>query len=1060
MLRAQTSNLTALLQQGLFEEQANRNLDAAIADYSSLATQFDKNRQLAATAVFRLGECYRAQGKTNEAATQYQRILHDFSDQQTLATLSRQDLAGMGMPAATEDSVKRQLELKRQLEAAAAVENADAQLLKRLEGRSVQELEKILPTVVPDATLDDLLQKRNEAQSKRAALAVDYATNNPAVVRVDALVAELNRQIEEKIGGMMQGLKLRAELSPSPQSAGDARQQQKELLTKQIALAEQDLADTKKMFQAGKATQAEVRAAEREGLRLRQQLAALDVYRAELPELSVPASSEEDKEIARIKQMIQNSPDLINGNAIQGSPLGRAADAGQLRVAEFLLDNGADVNAPSDTAGKTPLLAAAYAGRKAMVELLLQRGANVNAANGQGQTALHQAVEQGFISVAEVLLATKADPNRQNEDTQTPLTIAARKGSRAMAALLLAHGADPNIARKVHPGYGANPLSEGRKMFGTPLHIAAARGDVELVALLLTNRADVKPLSLYLETPLQGAAACGKADVAELLLAAGADPNARADANASTPLHLAVSGGYRDVVERLLAHGANPNATATINRRDTTPLMLAATDGNDDIALLLLQRKADPNLKDDEGNTPLIRAIDANKVAVVRALLAHGANPEAKRAGEWPALIVAVAQRSPEMTAALLEAKADVNIVAGGAAQSALHSAAAMGSREIVQLLITAHANVNLRDLEGNTPLHLAVREGKESIVPLLLEAKADPNLRNSSGTTPLDFAKALESSGGRRPGMGIPGIPPPLSYQWNFNQPNNSGGQTATATNAVTVADLLRQHGAVDKLPDFTRIRITRQGVSQPYEVFYKKATLTNQFTLLETVMRFYSLSQVHVPGEGNQEAWRALPFPDFARIIIRRPSPKIGGKEQEIKVSLLNSSNVVDCARAVPVEFGDVIEIPESVHALNAETPNPVREMETAFEPVAPTGFAQRLASLQQQGWAERLARVDAYRALTACLQKSVQLVVAGETTTFKVNSWKEGFLSWALQKTEARSALRSSSDLSRITVTRKLAGAGQPAVFTVDVTGSSPNNDDLWLQDGDVITVPEKP
>ena len=77
---AQTNSLTGLLQQGLFEEQANRNLDAAITAYQALAAQFDKDRQLAATAVFRLGECYRAQGKTNEAAAEYQRVLKDFAD--------------------------------------------------------------------------------------------------------------------------------------------------------------------------------------------------------------------------------------------------------------------------------------------------------------------------------------------------------------------------------------------------------------------------------------------------------------------------------------------------------------------------------------------------------------------------------------------------------------------------------------------------------------------------------------------------------------------------------------------------------------------------------------------------------------------------------------------------------------------------------------------------------------------------------------------------------------------------------------------------------------------
>src|ERR1039457_2435919 len=129
---AQTNNLTALLQQGLFEEQASRNLDAAIADYSTLAGQFVKDRQLAATAGFRLGECYRAQGRTNEAAAQYQRILRDFSDQQTLATLSRQDLTGMGM-------------MKSEPVAAA---NSDAALWNKLKDLASAELEKILPTLV------------------------------------------------------------------------------------------------------------------------------------------------------------------------------------------------------------------------------------------------------------------------------------------------------------------------------------------------------------------------------------------------------------------------------------------------------------------------------------------------------------------------------------------------------------------------------------------------------------------------------------------------------------------------------------------------------------------------------------------------------------------------------------------------------------------------------------------------------------------------------------------------------------------------------------------------
>ncbi len=95
-LSAATNDLSGLLQKGLFEEEANRNLDAAVQAYQALITAFDQDRKLAATAVFRLGECYRKLGKTNEAVLQYDRIVREFADETTLATLSRQNLAGLG----------------------------------------------------------------------------------------------------------------------------------------------------------------------------------------------------------------------------------------------------------------------------------------------------------------------------------------------------------------------------------------------------------------------------------------------------------------------------------------------------------------------------------------------------------------------------------------------------------------------------------------------------------------------------------------------------------------------------------------------------------------------------------------------------------------------------------------------------------------------------------------------------------------------------------------------------------------------------------------------------
>ena len=72
-------------------------MDAAIGDYKEVIEQFDHQRQLAATAIFRLGECYRKLGRANEAAVQYQRIVREFDDQKELVALSRQNLNSMGI---------------------------------------------------------------------------------------------------------------------------------------------------------------------------------------------------------------------------------------------------------------------------------------------------------------------------------------------------------------------------------------------------------------------------------------------------------------------------------------------------------------------------------------------------------------------------------------------------------------------------------------------------------------------------------------------------------------------------------------------------------------------------------------------------------------------------------------------------------------------------------------------------------------------------------------------------------------------------------------------------
>jgi len=226
MLRAQTNDLSAALRQGLFEEEANRNLNAAISNYQALATQFDQDRQIAATAIFRLGECYRKLGQTNDAVVQYQRIVREFSDQQTLATLSQQNLTGLGV--ASQPHFQQRLQAiiaKAPPDSAAATSAETAAKAAELEAEAAQlkaqvehlldlKREQLLVEVqqsYSNPVLTKLVQDLTDAEQKLAVLTNDYAPQDMHIVRATALVNAINGQIDTQVEGVINGLQVKME---------------------------------------------------------------------------------------------------------------------------------------------------------------------------------------------------------------------------------------------------------------------------------------------------------------------------------------------------------------------------------------------------------------------------------------------------------------------------------------------------------------------------------------------------------------------------------------------------------------------------------------------------------------------------------------------------------------------------------------------------------------------------------------------------------------------------------------------------------------------------------
>ncbi|KAL5988526.1 hypothetical protein ACLOJK_036291 [Asimina triloba] len=83
------------------------------------------------------------------------------------------------------------------------------------------------------------------------------------------------------------------------------------------------------------------------------------------------------------------------------------------------------------------------------------------------------------------------------------------------------------------------------------------------------------------------------------------------------------------------------------------------------------------------------------------------------------------------------------NYIADSEGRTPLHWAVDRGHMNVVELLISRDANVNMQDNDGQTPLHYAVVCEREAIAELLLKQNADPDIKDNDGDTPRNLSKS-----------------------------------------------------------------------------------------------------------------------------------------------------------------------------------------------------------------------------------------------------------------------------------------------------------------------------
>jgi uncharacterized protein len=397
------------------------------------------------------------------------------------------------------------------------------------------------------------------------------------------------------------------------------------------------------------------------------------------------------------------------------TPLLQASRNGDVEVMRALLDAGAQPTRWHPE-GETPLMAAARTGNVDAVKLLLSRGSFVNAADPfQEETALMWASAEGHLEVVKVLLAAGADPNlkahvstlteRSHADHPsggfTALMFAVRNGYTDVAkALIEGHadlkltngdGATATIVAIVNDRFdlakelidlGADP-NDGSLFFAVDMHDATTDSrahdgsrlqpshenkmtSLSLVKALLDLKADVnKPFIGALHsttlccgatinsTPFYRAATAADVEVLKLMLASGANlewsptdvkpkdgearlrrPNPNAG---KTPIMAAIKGGT-----------GNPFAAGPgFNRLTAPPFREPGSREPLEAVKALLAAGANPNAKAPDGSTPLHQAVQEQQVAIIRSLVAAGAKLDAVNKDNLTPLLLAEKPKVP-----------------------------------------------------------------------------------------------------------------------------------------------------------------------------------------------------------------------------------------------------------------------------------------------------------------------------------------------------------------------------------------------------------------------------
>lgn len=348
--------------------------------------------------------------------------------------------------------------------------------------------------------------------------------------------------------------------------------------------------------------------------------------------------------------------------------------------------------------------------------IFVKNGVNINTPDKDGKTMLHTAAQQGDSPWLKSLLQAKANPNTQAKDGTSPLysALISQPKNKENIALLLKYGANPDI----HSGKQKEPLLS---------QLIEQKADLELIEMLIKKGADINGVNAMGDTPLITAARNAEDEkIINLLLENKADMNIKNKQGFTALLTAAASNKNPEVTLTLLKKADSKLDTDHVlefvqqnpNREVTTKAAKYILDTEN--AKIAEKEKNDTSIWFN--NKDFVNALKTNNVAAIKKALSKKLSLDNLMQGQVNALMMAAAfSTTKEPVQLLVKAGAQINGTNNNGDTPLMTAAVTNPNLPAFEALIEAGADVNAADIQGNSILYAAASKNPNEKVPAFL---------------------------------------------------------------------------------------------------------------------------------------------------------------------------------------------------------------------------------------------------------------------------------------------------------------------------------------------------